>query len=127
MCKPGVDAHFFIHIEQPMQELTDEVAYANERVREIMRQIWPFGTPFPHVYYDRRTLKPHPRFNMHAKCVVVDGERALVTSANFTRRAQEQNTECGVLIEDPTFAHHLARQWMGLVEARFAVEGAMPN
>jgi phosphatidylserine/phosphatidylglycerophosphate/cardiolipin synthase-like enzyme len=59
---------------------------------------------------------------MHAKCVVIDGESALITSANFTRRAQEHNTECGVLLEDATFAHHLARQWMGLVETGLAVE-----
>lgn len=61
---------------------------------------------------------------MHAKCVVVDGEVALVTSANFTLRAHEQNTECGVLLEAPAFAHHLARQWLGLVEAGLVVEGA---
>lgn len=123
MCDPGVDAHLFVHVEQPNEALSDETAYGNERVRQILKEIWPFGAPFPHVYYDRRALKPRPWFNMHAKCVVVDGECAFITSANFTRRAQEQNTECGVLLEDPTFAHHLARQWMGLVEAGLALEG----
>ena len=59
---------------------------------------------------------------MHAKCVVVDGECALVTSANFTWRAHEQNTECGVLLESASFAHHLARQWLGLIDAGLAVE-----
>jgi phosphatidylserine/phosphatidylglycerophosphate/cardiolipin synthase-like enzyme len=59
---------------------------------------------------------------MHAKCVVVDGTFALVTSANFTRRAQEQNLECGVLLEDAAFAHHLARQWLGLIDAGLAIE-----
>jgi phosphatidylserine/phosphatidylglycerophosphate/cardiolipin synthase-like enzyme len=60
---------------------------------------------------------------MHAKCVVVDGECALITSANFTRRAQEQNTDCGVLLESPTFAHHLARQWLGFIDAGLVMEG----
>jgi hypothetical protein len=124
MCALGIDAHFFVHIEQPTELLSDEIAYGNEKVRQILQQIWPFGAPFPHTYYDRRALKPRPWFNMHAKCVVVDGECALITSANFTRRAQEQNTECGVLLEDATFAHHLARQWMGLVEAGLAVEAS---
>ena len=51
---------------------------------------------------------------MHARTLFA---LALVTSANFTRRAQEQNTECGVLLESPNFAHHLARQWLGLIDA----------
>jgi phosphatidylserine/phosphatidylglycerophosphate/cardiolipin synthase-like enzyme len=70
-----------------------------------MQEAWPFGDPRPYVYYDARALAPYPRFNMHAKCVVVDGEAALVTSANFTLRAQEQNMECGVLLEERAFAH----------------------
>jgi phosphatidylserine/phosphatidylglycerophosphate/cardiolipin synthase-like enzyme len=40
-----------------------------------------------------------------------------VSSANFTQRAQEQNIEVGVLIEDASFATFLAGQWLGLVEA----------
>jgi phosphatidylserine/phosphatidylglycerophosphate/cardiolipin synthase-like enzyme len=119
---PGVESHFFVHIEQPGEMPSDEQAYGEEKTRAVLAEIWPFGPPFPRVYYDRRAVVPRPRFNMHAKCVVVDGECALITSANFTLRAQEQNTECGVLLEDPTFAHHLARQWMGLVEAGLAVE-----
>jgi phosphatidylserine/phosphatidylglycerophosphate/cardiolipin synthase-like enzyme len=87
-----------------------------------MAQLWPFSGPRPHVYFDVRALAARPRFNMHAKCVVVDGERALVTSANFTRRAHEQNIECGVLLEAPNFAHHLARQWLGLIDAGLVME-----
>jgi phosphatidylserine/phosphatidylglycerophosphate/cardiolipin synthase-like enzyme len=118
----NVDARFFIHIEQTAESLSDPAAYGNQSVRAIMDQVWPFGDPRPRVYYDVRALTPHPRFNMHAKCVVVDGECALITSANFTRRAQEQNTECGVLFEDRKFAHHLARQWLGLIDAKLVME-----
>ena len=120
----GVDVRFFIHIEQTGEALPHPTAYGDEAVRAIMEQVWPFGDPRPRVYYDTRALVPHPRFNMHAKCVVVDGECALITSANFTRRAQEQNTECGVLLEAPTFAHHLARQWLGLIDAGLVMESS---
>jgi phosphatidylserine/phosphatidylglycerophosphate/cardiolipin synthase-like enzyme len=48
---------------------------------------------------------------------VVDGARAFVSSANFTQRAQEQNIEVGVLIDDANFASFLAGQWLGLIEA----------
>jgi phosphatidylserine/phosphatidylglycerophosphate/cardiolipin synthase-like enzyme len=36
-----------------------------------------------------RALSPDPstRASLHANCVVVDGERALVSSANFTKSA----------------------------------------
>lgn len=119
----GVDARFFVHIEQTPQELTDEPAYANEKIRELMAEMWPFGEPRPQVYYDARACQPRPWFNMHAKCVVVDGAVAFITSANFTRRAHEQNIECGVLLEDVDFARHLSRQWLGLIDAGFAVQG----
>jgi len=117
----AVDARFFVHIEQTTQALSDEAAYANTKVRELVTQMWPFGEPRPHIYYDARACKPRPWFNMHAKCVVVDGTVSLVTSANFTRRAHEQNIECGVLLEDEGFSMHLARQWLGLIDAGFAL------
>jgi phosphatidylserine/phosphatidylglycerophosphate/cardiolipin synthase-like enzyme len=120
----NVDVRFFIHIEQVQVDLLDATAYADEAVRALMSVMWPFGEPRPRVYYDARALTPRPRFNMHAKCVVVDGECALITSANFTRRAQEQNTECGVFLEDPMFALHLARQWMGLIDAGLVIESS---
>jgi phosphatidylserine/phosphatidylglycerophosphate/cardiolipin synthase-like enzyme len=118
----GVDARIFLHIEQAPRSLPDPKAHGNKAARNLLSQMWPFGDPRPRVFYDARALVPYPRFNMHAKCVVVDGEAALVTSANFTLRAHEHNTECGVLLEDPTFAHHLARQWLGLVEAGLVIE-----
>jgi phosphatidylserine/phosphatidylglycerophosphate/cardiolipin synthase-like enzyme len=103
---------------------SNPTAYGDEAVRAIMEQVWPFGDPRPRVYYDARALTPRPRFNMHAKCVIMDVECALITSANFTRRAQEQNTECGVLLEAPTFAQHLARQWLGLIDAGLVMEAS---
>ncbi|NJO12941.1 MAG: hypothetical protein HC872_05155 [Gammaproteobacteria bacterium] len=90
-----------------------------------MLQAWPFGSPRPRVYYDARALQARPYFNMHAKCVVVDGSAALITSANFTRRAHEQNTECGVLLHDEVFALHLARQWQGLIQAGLVIEACI--
>jgi phosphatidylserine/phosphatidylglycerophosphate/cardiolipin synthase-like enzyme len=118
----AVDVRFFIHIEQASGPLPDPASHGDQAVQAIMEQVWPFGDPHPRVYYDARALVPYPRFNMHAKCVVVDGEAALVTSANFTRRAHEHNLECGVLLEDTAFAHHLARQWIGLIDAGLVVE-----
>ena len=59
---------------------------------------------------------------MHAKCVAVDGERALVSSANFTERGQDRNIETGVLLHDPIFASQLERQWLSLVEEGLVIQ-----
>lgn len=41
---------------------------------------------------------------LHAKALIVDGERALIGSANLTHRALSDNLEVGVLIRDPGVA-----------------------
>ena len=54
--------------------------------------------------------------------MTVDGLQAFISSANFTQRGQDRNIEAGVLIQDPTFAQHLARQWHGLIESGTVAE-----
>jgi phosphatidylserine/phosphatidylglycerophosphate/cardiolipin synthase-like enzyme len=61
-------------------------------------------------------MSPSPYCRRHAKCVVVDGKRSFVSSANFTDRGQERNIEVGALIDDSRFATQLAQQWDGLVK-----------
>jgi hypothetical protein len=113
----GVAADVFLDIpgEAPCEAETD--AFARAAVDAFLRENWPFGHPSPTIYYDRRSAIPGSRASLHAKCIVVDNRKALVTSANFTDRGQTRNIEVGVLIEDPRFASRLAGQWRGLVEA----------
>jgi phosphatidylserine/phosphatidylglycerophosphate/cardiolipin synthase-like enzyme len=56
------------------------------------------------------------RFNLHAKCVVADRRRVLVTSANFTFTAQERNVELGLRLDDPHVAERVHAQFEGLVK-----------
>lgn len=118
-----LDVRFFIHVQQAEGHVRDPAGYATDQVKTFLRQSWPFpGTP-PRIYYDSRTLVSGPPWSsLHAKCVVVDGERAFLSSANFSVRAQEHNIEAGVLLQDPSFAGHLARQWNGLVQAGLVIE-----
>jgi len=53
--------------------------------------------------------------------VIVDREKALVTSANLTEAAHERNIEAGVLIEDADVAKSLERQFRSLVEVGLLV------
>ena len=113
----GVSAAFFVDIPQ-IERHMDADAHVARAFKRFLAESWPFGEPRPRLFFDKRALKPGPPWcSIHAKCVVVDGASAFVSSANFTQRGQERNIEVGVLIEDASFASYLAGQWLGLIEA----------
>lgn len=123
----GVTARFFVHVDQ-IEGGADETQHLRTKLGGFVRDNWPFGSPVPEIYYDRRALSPGPPYStMHAKCVVVDGARAFVSSANFTQRAHDRNIEVGVLLDDPSFARFLAAQWNGLVEAGLVARYVPPG
>jgi phosphatidylserine/phosphatidylglycerophosphate/cardiolipin synthase-like enzyme len=78
---------------------------------------WP-GTRLPQVYYDPRSVAPvtPTRSALHAKCVVIDGQETLVTSANFTAAAQERNIELGLLVNSPDVAFRVERHFEALIK-----------
>lgn len=142
MVQQGVTATFFVDVGQLAERLRQtakqsrqnwselsakmQAASGNvERGRAIVelfyRMMWPFGDPKPVVYFDPRTADEHSAVSLHAKCVVIDHEYTLITSANFTERGQTRNLEAGVAIEDRTFAASIERQWLNLVEAEVVV------
>lgn len=84
---------------------------------------WPW-TIRPRLCYDPRALAKDSsaRAVLHAKCIVVDDERAFVTSANLTEAAYYRNIECGVLVSDAVFATQLADQFRGLVNKKYLRE-----
>ncbi len=113
----GVTVLFFVDIQQLQRNVPDPEAWGQAALQDFVDKSWPFGPPYPEVYCDRRVLQCGPPWSsMHSKCVTVDGERAFISSANFTIRAQDQNIETGVLLRDSTFAGMLERQWLGLIE-----------
>jgi hypothetical protein len=117
----AVEASFFLDIGRaPPGVAADD--HVSRMVKQFLAENWPFGEPFPQVFYDPRTIAPSSVASIHAKCVVVDDERALVTSANFTDRGQTRNIEVGVLIEDAGFARELGGQWRRLGEAGLVVQ-----
>ena len=101
--------------------------YVEEAITTFVKRSFAEGAPVPEIYVDRRILEEgafgengFPRISLHAKCVVVDDARALVTSANFTERGEKRNVEAGVLVKDLGFASDLAGQFR-----RLASLGAM--
>lgn len=77
---------------------------------------WP-GTRHPSVFYDPRSLEPGgPDGVLHAKAVVADRRRVLVTSANLTEAALDRNFELGLVVEDPALASAIAGQFQVLID-----------
>jgi phosphatidylserine/phosphatidylglycerophosphate/cardiolipin synthase-like enzyme len=123
MKERGITAIFIVHIDQAETVFEPPEQYAETKLADFIEKNWPFGPPYPRIYYDKRALTPGPPYcSMHAKCVAVDGRSAFISSANFTQRGQERNIEAGVLIEDSEFAEHLSMQWLGLIESGAVVE-----
>ena len=98
-------------------ERRDMQSHLRDEVGRFLRENWPFGPPLPELFYDPRTLPSTSVVSLHAKCIVVDDQRALITSANFTDRGQTRNVEVGALIEDAALAACLAGQWRALTDA----------
>lgn len=144
MANHGVTAEFFVDVGQLAERLrqtakqtgqhgsalsarmaaaTNNIERGKAVVEWFYRLMWPFGDPKPVVYFDPRTADERSKVSLHAKCVVIDHDYALITSANFTDRGQTRNLEAGVAIEDRAFAASLERQWLNLVEAGVVVRG----
>ena len=117
MRERGVRVEMFVHLREATGVLADPGAYLRAQAEAWRRTYWPFGEPGPTLYVDPRAAVAGSYASLHAKCVVVDGERALVGSANFTDRGQSRNIEAGVLVEDARFAEELARQFHDAVGA----------
>jgi hypothetical protein len=116
---PGLSVRFFLNVARPWGDTTRSDAEILRAFAEDFRaKQWP-GQRLPEVFSDRRALSMErgPRAVLHAKCVVVDDTKALVTSANFTEAAQERNIEAGTLVHDATFARGLRAQFEALVQA----------
>ncbi len=113
---PAFEVRIFVNIshklmEKKMRSGEDPVAAFR---RSFVEKHWRIAR-LPAVFYDPRALEGAYEPQLHAKCVVIDDEVALVTSANFSEAAQNDNIEAGVLVRDARFAQALGQQFEGLV------------
>jgi phosphatidylserine/phosphatidylglycerophosphate/cardiolipin synthase-like enzyme len=115
---PGLRVLLFLNVPAPGGTDLDPDAVARDYYREFLKKNWPAARQ-PELYYDPRSLAPKgdERGVIHAKCIVVDGHTALVTSANFTEAAHARNIEAGVVVHDAGFAESLEKQFTSLVAA----------
>jgi phosphatidylserine/phosphatidylglycerophosphate/cardiolipin synthase-like enzyme len=118
----GLDVTMFVDIEGNASRPEGGKAFAERAIDELLHDNWPFGPPFPAIYYDPRSAVAGPPWvSLHATCVVMDARFAFITSANFTERGQTRNLEVGVCIEDPVLAEQLTAQWQTLIARNLVV------
>lgn len=63
----------------------------------------------------------HAKGVVHAKCVVADGARLFVTSANISEAAMEHNMEAGVLITGGDAPKQMMCHLQALVDTQVVV------
>ena len=61
-------------------------------------------------------IEGNTRACLHAKCIIIDDHRALITSANFTTADHRRNIEAGTVITDSILARALRAQFDTLVD-----------
>ncbi|MGD0049346.1 MAG: DISARM system phospholipase D-like protein DrmC [Bryobacteraceae bacterium] len=94
-------------------------------VEKYAWSFWKYHWPWPRkpaVFYDPRGPEKTPNYPacQHAKCILVDGVTAFITSANFTESAQERNIELGVLFRDnPRVAESIRSKFESLIQDGF--------
>ena len=112
---PNLQISLFLDIPRQRHDTTlSEQLVAGYRHDFLTRQ-WP-GGPLPRLFHHRPSLEHDwkTRSSMHAKVIVVDRERAFVSSANLTKAAHSKNIEVGTLIESPGLAARLVDYFEGL-------------
>ena len=114
--QPLLQARMFLNVQRSRGDRRPDSVLLRTFAAEFRKSIWP-GERMPEVFHDPRSLsqKPGPKACLHAKCIVIDEERLLITSANFTEAAHERNIEAGVLMVDPVAARAMKSQFETLV------------
>lgn len=103
---PDLKVRLAINVARHRDDDRPAETLVKEFVQRFPTHVWP-GARLPQLYFHPEGPQPRDREEracLHAKCVVVDGKTALVTSANFSDAAHERNVELGVRIDDTALA-----------------------
>jgi len=105
---PGFRVVLCFDIARPRNDTSLDAEVVRRFAHDFRKRHWPWPA-LPELFYDPRALDldPKKRATLHAKCVVTDRCRALITSANFTEAAQRRNIEAGILVRDAAITERL--------------------
>ena len=115
--EPRPSLRMFLNVKRPLGDTSTDSELIAAFAHRFRTQHWPRDRPLPEIYFDPRSLAidTKQRAVLHAKCVVVDGRTAFVSSANFTEAAQERNIEVGVLVRSEVIADRLITFFAALI------------
>jgi phosphatidylserine/phosphatidylglycerophosphate/cardiolipin synthase-like enzyme len=113
---PELEVKLFLDIARPDYDTTAAEIIVSRFTQRFRDTQWPAGHRLPQVFYDPRSLAENKRSSLHAKCVVVDSEEVFISSANFSKAAQQRNIEVGLKIESSWLAGRLIRHFHLLTE-----------
>lgn len=115
---PGLRARLLLDVRREGPDTSADSEIVVRFAHGFQTREWP-GSRLPEVYYDPRALDTDRsrRASLHAKCVVVDRKRVLVSSANFTEAAHVRNIELGLLVNDAALAERVAQHFDRLIES----------
>jgi hypothetical protein len=113
---PHLRVRMFLNIQRPHKNEESESILLHRFAHTFRHEIWS-GRRLPEVFYDPRSLAmgSDTKACLHAKCLIADEERVLITSANFTEAAHARNIEAGVLLADVSVAKAIQAQFESLV------------
>jgi hypothetical protein len=109
VARPALKVRMFLDIQRKPGDTSSSAELVRRFAHRFQSDEWPIGSPTPEVFYYPRALSSDrvKRAALHAKCVVADGEKVFVSSANFTEAAQERNIEIGLLLHSTATAERL--------------------
>lgn len=109
---PSLDVRLFMNVSRRDGDTRPEASIVADAARRFWEHEWS-GRRRPALFYFPAALASaaDQRAVLHAKCIVVDRRRLLVTSANLTEAAYDRNIELGVILNDARIAAAVAAQF----------------
>jgi phosphatidylserine/phosphatidylglycerophosphate/cardiolipin synthase-like enzyme len=119
--RPALNVRLYLDITRKPGDTTMDSELVNRFCHNFRKTQWPSGAPLPEIYYDPRSIALNRvgAASLHAKCVVVDAEKVLISSANFTEAGQTRNIELGLLLTSQPIGQKILQFLNGYVGASY--------
>lgn len=113
--RPALRIIFHVDVPRRAGDTATHEAIILRYANDFRDRHWPWQ-PAPEIYFDPRALntESHLRASLHAKIVVIDRAKLLLTSANFTEAAHQRNIEMGILSQTTYLVEQVASYFEGL-------------
>lgn len=91
------------------------IYHQNEQNVEQILKSWPDNLFKPSLYYWKGN-EINDWSSLHSKLIMIDQQKMLITSANFTFHGFQRNIETGLMVENQELAQIMWRQFRSLIK-----------